>query len=135
MLLSAVQMYPTVGDLSIAAVNAASGLGGAAGASAPPRPPRPPAPPRPPRPPRPAGAAAAGAAGGGGFMAVMSAFRSSSVDQRRMLMFTARPASLTLAEVAVSVVPDPAGCVCSGRIKRKRMAKFEGIDPPVRLSS
>src|SRR5947209_17928331 len=136
MLLSPIQRYPMVGSFSIAAARLASGLGGAAGAapSPRPRPPRPraaappaasppaaspsaaprPAPsaaappaPRPaPRPPRPRSAPAA--AGGGGFIATRSAFRSSSVDQRRMFFFTARPASLTLADVALSVTPFPA---------------------------
>src|SRR5437870_4270396 len=113
MLLSPIQRYPRVGAFSIAAVRVASGLGGAAGAapSPRPRPPRPPAaaPPAPrPAPPRPRSAPAAGAAGGGGFIATRSAVRSSSVDQRRMFIFTARPASLTLADVALSVVPFPA---------------------------
>src|SRR2546426_1114039 len=127
MLLSPIQRYPMVGSFSIAAARLASGLGGAAGAAPSPRP-RPPRPraaapavasppaasppaappaPRPaPRPPRPRSAPAA--AGGGGFIATRSAFRSSSVDQRRMFIFTARPASLTLADVALSVTPFPA---------------------------
>src|SRR5438128_836891 len=132
MLLSPIQRYPMVGAFSIAAARLASGLGGAAGAAPSPRP-RPPRPraaapavasppaasppaasppaappaPRPaPRPPRPRSAPAA--AGGGGFIATRSAFRSSSVDQRRMFIFTARPASLTLADVALSVTPFPA---------------------------
>src|SRR5437899_12838431 len=131
MLLSPIQRYPMVGVFSIAAARLASGLGGAAGAPPSPRP-RPPRPraaappaasppptsasaaPRPapsaaappaPRPPRPRPAPAAG--GGGGFMATRSAFRSSSVDQRRMFIFTARPAPLTLADVALSVIPFP----------------------------
>src|SRR6266699_6198509 len=96
-----------VGALSSAAMTAAIGLGGAAGASPRPRPRAPAAPrPAPPRPGSPVGSALPLSAGG--FIAATRVFRSSSLDQRRMLILTPRPASLTLAEVAVNVVSGPA---------------------------
>src|SRR5712692_8568543 len=101
-------MYPSVAALPSAAVKAAMGVDGA---SPPPRAPRP-RPPRPaaPRPaaaaddglaPAPAGkpAAAAGAAAGLGFNAATTGLRSSSVDHRRIWIFTGRPISLTFADV------------------------------------
>src|SRR5438128_10965838 len=110
-------MYPRVGSLPIAAVNAAMGLGGAAPAS--PRPPRP-APPRPPRPAPPRTPAAAGGLGpapvgrpgAAGFKAATRGLRSSSVDHRTIRTLTGLPDSLTFADVALrSTSPD---CACVG---------------------
>src|SRR5438874_588628 len=95
-----------VGALSRAVIRPAIGFGGAAGESPRPRPRAPAAPP--PAPPRPRSPApSALPLWAGGFIAATRAFRSSSEDQRKTLIFTPRPASLTFAEVAVNVTSAP----------------------------
>src|SRR5262249_250737 len=74
-----------------------------------------PRPPRPPRPPRAASAAAVRAAScATGSNAATTGLRSSSVDQRRILILTGVPDSATFADLPVRlIVADPADCCCA----------------------